>query len=1122
MRSNGSDYSIFEYDYSTGVLLHTDGGLFDKLKIVAPPTLSEFKIDVHSWPFAKTDRYSFTRDICEFLDDELDDSKTQFSTQFALIVDGIKHWISVFTINIRDTGTLTKALVFALIDDYKSNIDEFVQSSERDSLTGVLNRDSLKSVVDKMLLEDTYHVAFLFDIDSFKSLNDTYGHAYGDKMLADIIKHVLSGLGKDDQIGRIGGDEFFILFKNRAARDKIEYFANNLRTAVKRALPNGMIVSVSMGIVISPEDGKNFDELYTNADKALSFVKDSGGDALCFYNDIKNNIDYYDISEMKSSVNMVPDNDYLIKYYYGDSSDKKYHHGDYILSDSFRENFNLEGVKNLGLKLRETDLISEVDLDNTVNQIDKLIFDPNRNAAFFQYRLRTKSGVSRWYNICVSKEKQEHCLYIVIADVHDFVINYNKLKKLVDFDELTNLHTKRNFVDNVDEIIKSEASDIKFGKYALIYFDVSKFKMINDIFGLERGDELLKYLADSIKKVAKNEFHACRIGSDRFAIFIKANYSEINTFINDYLNKIEEYPITMKVVCNFGVYITDGEVDSAELMIDRAAIAQANIKGSVVDKISFYTDYLRKNLVNEHFITSDMQRALDNKEFQVYYQPQFNHATGQLVGAEALVRWLHPDKGLVTPKEFIPIFEKNGFITHLDLFVLEEVVRLLRQMIDDGIKVVPISVNLSRYDIFRSNLIDSIERIRNQYDIDTGLIRLEITESTMSDEDTYAKKVIDELHKRGYTIEMDDFGTGFSSLNVLKNIQMDVLKLDMEFIRDSSKSNRAGAILRSIIRMATWLKMPVIAEGVETQDQADYLKSIGCNIIQGYFYSKPVEMETFKKIVLSSDKVNVMKTFADESMNNFWTPGSLEDAMFNRFVGPAAVICYSNGTIELLRMNDKFMKEIGNDITERDLMRTSPDFCMDKEDYDSYLEACKKATETNEEVVVETWRNYGDSDETKICLRSTITCIEDEGDGYILYCLVENITDERKATDELKRTDEMFEVLCESADIFMWEYDIDNDILYPCRRCKKRFNVPDKIVDFRNNNLNVSLFGIHDKDKLNTLHETLKNGSDSVVDFITLEEDKTTYTVRYELNNKPNKSGRIASASAVRYLKAKD
>ena len=228
------------------------------------------------------------------------------------------------------------------------------------------------------------------------------------------------------------------------------------------------------------------------------------------------------------------------------------------------------------------------------------------------------------------------------------------------------------------------------------------------------------------------------------------------------------------------------------------------------------------------------------------YQPKINHATGRMVGAEALMRWSHPEYGMQYPSDFIPVLEKNDLIYRADLAVFEIVCKFQRKCLDNGISVVPISVNMSRYDIYRKNYVDEIEKLRVKYDIPVKYLHVEVTETSAIGGMELISGVLKQLHEYGYIVEMDDFGSGYSSLNVLKDLAVDVIKLDMRFL-SGNIGGRGGTIISAIVQMAKWLGTPVIAEGVETMEQADYMKSIGCKYIQGYLYSKPVVEEEFLK-----------------------------------------------------------------------------------------------------------------------------------------------------------------------------------------------------------------------------------------------------------------------------------
>lgn len=244
-----------------------------------------------------------------------------------------------------------------------------------------------------------------------------------------------------------------------------------------------------------------------------------------------------------------------------------------------------------------------------------------------------------------------------------------------------------------------------------------------------------------------------------------------------------------------------------------------------------------------------MLSALDNNQFVLYYQPQYSHITGKIVGAEALVRWAHPDLGFISPNQFIPVFEKNNFITTLDMYVFEQACKFIRNCMNQGIPVVPISTNFSRYDVIEPEFVKKLEECRGLYNVPVEKIRIEITETAVIEGSSYINSVVKKLQEHGYVVEMDDFGSGYSSLNVLKDINFDIIKLDMRFMSNKEKTERGSIILSSVVGMSAKLQMAIIAEGVETESQADFLRDIGCEIIQGFFYSKPIsEMDFIEKL----------------------------------------------------------------------------------------------------------------------------------------------------------------------------------------------------------------------------------------------------------------------------------
>ena len=451
-------------------------------------------------------------------------------------------------------------------------------------------------------------------------------------------------------------------------------------------------------------------------------------------------------------------------------------------------------------------------------------------------------------------------IHITFTDIEDEVPKEEKCGEASLNDELTGLLTRKAFYNAVHNVLEHDKAGVAAGEYAMMHLNVIRFKAINDIFGVEAGDRVLRYIADRTIDILKEGDVACRTDADRFILFTHTSGEELEKLIEDFLEELSHYQLPFEIACNIGIYVTGPEALKVDAMLDRAILAQSIIKGSYTKKYNYYTEDLRKEMLGELEIVGMMAPALEERHFIVYYQPQYSHSTGALVGAEALVRWKHPERGLISPGVFIPIFEKKGFITRLDLYVFEEVCAFIRRSLDQDHRVVPVSSNFSRQDIYMPDFVEQLEEIRMKYDVPVEYLRIEITESAAVDNPKYTNEIIRKLHDCGYIVEMDDFGSGYSSLNVLKDIDLDMIKLDMLFMSRETESARGDIILKSIVRMAEWLDMPVIAEGVEHVEQADFLGSIGCDCIQGYLYSKPLPEEEYIEKINSMENVETLST----------------------------------------------------------------------------------------------------------------------------------------------------------------------------------------------------------------------------------------------------------------------
>jgi len=450
--------------------------------------------------------------------------------------------------------------------------------------------------------------------------------------------------------------------------------------------------------------------------------------------------------------------------------------------------------------------------------------------------LHNRSDDMNWYRIDFLLVNPGEKILISFTDISEAVTYTQHLLKLSKYDELTGLYTKSIFNSTMDKIEEP---------YAVLYFDVCHFKAVNNYFGQAGGDLLLIHIAKVLNRLLGKNGFATRLSGDRFAVVLYTEKVYVELFIESLIKEISTYE-GFNVQCNVGIYLNRPEEQmSASLKIDRANMAQAAIKGNYSKLFNYYTDDMATSLVNEQGITANMVDALEHNQFVLFFQPQFSHITKKITGAEALVRWKHPEIGMIPPGVFIPVFEKNNFITDLDMYVFEQACIFLRKCMNQGIPVVPISTNFSRFDVVHPEFIENIEEIRNRYNVPVDKIRIEITESAVVEGSEYINTIVQKLQEFGYVVEMDDFGSGYSSLNVLKDINFNIIKLDMKFMSNGEENFRGKQILASVVSMSAKLNMAIIAEGVETDNQADFLRDIGCEIIQGYLYSKPISEDDY-------------------------------------------------------------------------------------------------------------------------------------------------------------------------------------------------------------------------------------------------------------------------------------
>lgn len=386
---------------------------------------------------------------------------------------------------------------------------------------------------------------------------------------------------------------------------------------------------------------------------------------------------------------------------------------------------------------------------------------------------------------------------------------------------------------------------------AYIQFDIERFKLINEKYGVDIGDEILKFINDSLGIICGDKIPFCRLTADVFMVVVPfKEKDELVSFIRRIESMIVGYKgLEYRII--FGVSIVEDRSMHTRRIGDYASLARKEIHGNALENIGWYNGALKEELEKMQSIENDMHKALVKNEFLMYLQPKYSISTNRIIGAEALARWKHTKKGMISPADFIPVFEKNGFILKLDRLIWEKACIQIREWLDKGIEAVPISVNISREYIKSFDVVGYISGLIKKYNIPIKLLELEITESV----DSFGvDEIVGNMKQAGFTMLMDDFGSGYSSLNMLKTTQFDVLKIDRGFLNEFMGSDRGRKIISHTISMSHDIGIDIIAEGVETLEQANFLEKCGCDMAQGFYYSRPIPADEFSQRLISTNK----------------------------------------------------------------------------------------------------------------------------------------------------------------------------------------------------------------------------------------------------------------------------
>lgn len=750
------------------------------------------------------------------------------------------------------------------------------------------------------------------DIDNFKNYNDCLGHLFGDEVIKEVANRLRRVFNCNAIVGRIGGDEFLVYLKKvKDVSELISKMGSLHDTLAEITLGQRtrLHVTCSVGISLFPDMGSTYEELFKAADMALYSIKKGGKSNYAIYTDdlydesiLEENAVEYDEEMIKRVENMsLSDFAYHLLNESADVGSALN-----LLLYKLQTELNVDAV--YVNELDRERLTTEVTYESRKNEYPSrlgTVIEFSHKAWKMAYEKHLAGGGFYIYDLKnFSSEKPGNGMEVVDGansmlsvnmrlfsqdcGVIDFVSRYGvqfwtpkkcnelvsitnlitvctyysrkvrradaELSRFTECDSLTGLMKEDHFVETATSVIREKGSS---SRLAVIYSDISNFKYINEAYGYITGDKILADMAEYITKYINGVVCAGRFYSDnilRIDEFPKDTTdariteitSDINAMLSQYLSK--KYDINNLTVRS-GVYIIPNDETDALQSVSNANMARKLAKNDPQAKCVIFDQKMFEKRKRQIKYIQELDSAMENNEIFICLQPKVSGKTNRLVGAEALVRWKKPNGEEIFPDEFVPAFEKDGSIIKLDFYVYEKVMAYIRERLDSGKRVLPISMNVSGAHLQTADFVERFRELIDKYQIPTQYLELELTESIYLENIGYFNEMLERLRNMGIRISMDDFGSGYSSLNALNDLRIDLLKIDRTFMRDETLKKSDKTIIKFIIDLAKDLSMQVLCEGVETNDQRDFLNEAGCDLHQGYLYSKPVEISSFNDYI---------------------------------------------------------------------------------------------------------------------------------------------------------------------------------------------------------------------------------------------------------------------------------
>ena len=502
-------------------------------------------------------------------------------------------------------------------------------------------------------------------------------------------------------------------------------------------------------------------------------------------------------------------------------------------------------------------------------------------------------------------------------------IRTGKVKGTMNSNNLSDYYYNHSFMER----LRKRLPEILPNTYCIVAIDIEHFRLFNKLYGRSSGDEVIRYIYTCLKQSAlEYDGIDAYLGGDNFVAFLPDDDEVLNNIRQKIIKKFSKWNNTSAFFPLFGVYTIKDTSVLPELMYDHAMLALSHAEEDYKWHICRYTMEMESCLEEEVYLLAAIEEGLEKGEFTFFAQPQCNIATGQIVGAEALVRWQKPDGEVLLPGGFIPVLEKNKMIDQLDRYVWEQVCQWLKGWIDQCYSPVPISINVSRIDIYAMDVPKYIFSLLEKYQIPEHLIKIEITESAYTENNNRISHAVNTFRNRGLVVMMDDFGCGYSSLNMLKNIPVDVLKLDMRFLQFKEEERQKSAnILESIVNMAGLLHLPIVVEGVENESQEKFVQKLGCRYIQGFYYYKPLPIKKFEELLRDKRQIDtqglVYKQVEPMHIREFIDTNFVSDSMLNNVLGPVVFFEVLGGDIKITCVNEQYFRMLGEQHFEEDIQK---------------------------------------------------------------------------------------------------------------------------------------------------------------------------------------------------------